>query len=160
MYPGHWADVKPATPAIIHAATGESISWTALNETSNRAARLLRRLGLETGDHVSLIMENHLDYLPFAWGAMRTGLYLTCINRYLTADEMAYIVTDSRASAVLASALVCDLTELKRLTNNTTHHLTVRGQASGWQDYHALLAAEQPMPLEHEPMGDLSLIHI
>ena len=157
MYPGHWAGIKPSTPAIIHATTGVVITWTALNDVSNQVARLLRRLGLQTGDHVSLIMENHLDYLPFAWGAMRTGLYLTCINRYLTADEMAYIVTDSQAKAVLASALVCDLDELKRLTPGASQHLTVRGEASGWQDYHALLAAEAPVPAELEPMGDSML---
>lgn len=69
MYPGHWASIKPATPAIIHAATAEVITWSTLNDTSNRVAQLLRQLGLHTGDHVSLIMENHLDYLPFAWGA-------------------------------------------------------------------------------------------
>ncbi len=157
MYPGHWARVKPEEAAIIHAFTGEVISWAALDQTSSRVARLLRRLGLKTGDHVSLIMENHLDYLPFAWGAMRAGLYLTCINRYLTAEEMAYIVTDSRAGAVLASALVCDLPELKRLTGATAHHLAVRGQSSGWQDYLTLLEAELPTPLEHEPMGDSML---
>lgn len=157
MYPGHWATAKPDTPAVIHAATGEAMTWQALNDASNRVAQLLRRLGLETGDHASLLMENHFDYFPFAWGAMRAGLYLTCINRYLTAEEAAYIVTDSGAKAVLASGVTCDLVALRILTPDTAHHLAVRGSADGWQDYAMLLQAERPIPLSYEPMGDSML---
>ena len=157
MYPGYWASIKPATPAVIHAGTGIAMTWAELDERSNQVARLLRRLGLQTGDHVSLVMENHLDFFPFAWGAMRAGLYLTCINRYLTADEMAYIVTDSQAKAVLASADVVDLEALRRLTPNTPNHLAVRGTAAGWKDYDALLGLEPTLPLDHEPAGDSML---
>ena len=44
-------------------------------------------------------MENTLDYFPIAWGVMRSGMYLTCINRYLTPDETAYIVEDSTSAS-------------------------------------------------------------
>ncbi|MEZ5597357.1 MAG: acyl-CoA synthetase [Pseudomonadales bacterium] len=157
MYPGHWATIKPDAPAVRHATSGEVMTWRALDDASNRVAQLLRALGLETGDHVSLIMENHLDYFPFAWGAMRAGLYLTCVNRYLTAEEMAYIVTDSQSKAVLASGVVADLDELRQLTPHTLHHLAVRGNAAGWQDYPTLLALQPATPLAHEPMGDSML---
>ena len=49
-------------------------------------------------------MENTLDYFPIAWGVMRSGMYLTCINRYLTPDETAYIVEDSTSRVIFASA--------------------------------------------------------
>ena len=71
MYPGHWANQKPETPAVIDAASGEQLTWRELNERSNQVAQLLSQLGLGVGDHVSIFMENTLDYFPIAWGVMR-----------------------------------------------------------------------------------------
>ena len=56
MYPGHWASVKPDTPAIIDAASGEQVSWLELDQRSNQVARLLEHLCLGVGDHVSILM--------------------------------------------------------------------------------------------------------
>jgi acyl-CoA synthetase (AMP-forming)/AMP-acid ligase II len=104
VYPGHWATVKPQTPAVIDAASGEQMNWQQLDEASNQVAQLLQRLGLGVGDHVSIFMENNLQYFPIAWGILRSGMYVTCINRYLIPDEAAYIVEDSTSKAIFASA--------------------------------------------------------
>ena len=104
MYPGHWATVKPQTPAVIDAASGEQMNWQQLDEASNQVAQLLQRLGLGVGDHVSIFMENNLQYFPIAWGILRSGMYVTCINRYLIPDEAAYIVEDSTSKAIFAPA--------------------------------------------------------
>ena len=45
-------------------------------------------------------MENHLRYFETMAAAERTGLYYTCINSYLTPEEVAYIVDDCDATAV------------------------------------------------------------
>ena len=71
MYPGHWASVKPDTPAIIDAASCEQVSWLELDQRSNQVARLLEHLGLGVGDHVSILMENNLEYFSIAWGVLR-----------------------------------------------------------------------------------------
>ncbi len=89
MYPGHWAELKPDTLDVIDAASGMQVSWKMLNERSNQVAQLLQNLGLKVGDHVSIFMENNLDYSSIGWGVMRSGMYVTCINRYLTPDEAA-----------------------------------------------------------------------
>ena len=75
MYPGHWSKVKADTPALIHASIGEEISWLALDQRSNQVANLLHDRGLRHGDHISLLMENHLSFFEIAWGAYRSGLY-------------------------------------------------------------------------------------
>jgi len=89
MYPGHWAKVKGDAPAVINADTGAVLSWRELDRRSNQVANLLRSRGLRDGDHVALLMENHLQFFEVAWAAFRSGLYLTCINRYLTPEEAA-----------------------------------------------------------------------
>ena len=45
MYPGHWSTVKPDSPALIHAATGEEVSWLELDNRSNQVANLLQARG-------------------------------------------------------------------------------------------------------------------
>ena len=66
----------------------------------------MRERGLEPGDHISLLMENDLKYFEIAWAAYRSGLYITCINRYLTAEEAAYIVNDSGSKALFTLSLI------------------------------------------------------
>ena len=112
MYPGHWSKVKPDTPALINAATGEEVSWLDLDNRSKQVANLLRARGLKPGDHVSILMENHLSFFEIAWGAYRSGLYITCINRYLTAEEVAYIIQDSGTQVLFTSSDLAIAAEL------------------------------------------------
>ena len=68
MYPGHWANVKPETPAVIDAASGEQLTWRELNERSNQVAQLLSQLGLGVGDHVSDFHGEYARFLPHRLG--------------------------------------------------------------------------------------------
>jgi len=157
MYPGHWAAVKGHAAAVIHAETGEVMSWRALDERSNQVANLLRALGLRPGDHLSLMMENHLQYFEVAWAAFRSGLYITCINRYLTPEEAAYIVEDSGSKVLIASARVTDPDRLALLTPHCRHHLLTRGKAADWDDYEERVAGHSKAPVPDETMGDSML---
>ncbi|MFN2166148.1 MAG: AMP-binding protein, partial [Anaerolineae bacterium] len=157
MYPGHWAKVKGDTPAVVNADTGTAMSWQELDRRSNQLANLLRSRGLNEGDHVALLMENHLQFFEVAWAAFRSGLYLTCINRYLTPEEAAYIVEDSGAKALIASAAVTDPDHLLILTPDCPTRLLVRGSAADWDDYEECVAAQSTEPLARQLMGDSML---
>src|SRR3954453_6482788 len=85
------------------AGSGKAITYRELDELSNRGAQLFRALGLEAGDHVALLLENRLAFMEICWAAQRSGLYYTAISRYLTADEIAYIVKDCGARVVIPS---------------------------------------------------------
>ena len=97
MYPGKWGIEFPSKPAAIHAVTGETLTYGELNERSNRLAQLLWARGLRRGDHIAIFMENNLRYFEVVWAALRSGLYLTTVNRYLTAEEAAYIIDNSES---------------------------------------------------------------
>ena len=157
MYPGHWASLKPDEQAVVNAASGDYLTWQMLDERSNQVAQLLRQSGVQAGDHVSLLMENHLTYFVISWGALRCGAYLTCINRYLTAEEAAYIVNDSEAQVVFASANVCDLSEVRRLSPHADHFFAMFGAAHGWQSLDDALSDQPVKPLDEQPMGDTML---
>ena len=121
MYPGHWAQVKPDDIAVVNTVDGTTLSWAELNARSNQVAHFLRAQGLDTGGHVALFMENHLDYFVIAWATFRSGLYLTCINRYLTSEEAAYIINDSNSKVLFASAELQTTVELPALLEDCPH---------------------------------------
>ena len=82
MYPGYWADLQPDKPAAINTFTGETVTYGQLDSRSNQLARLLYAEGLRRGDHASLFMENNLRYYEVVWAALRSGLYITTVNRF------------------------------------------------------------------------------
>jgi fatty-acyl-CoA synthase len=156
MYPGHWAGVKPITDALVNTDTNESLSWAALNDRSNQIAQLLHARGLRSGDHVALLMENHLDYFTIAWAAFRSGLYLTCINRYLTAEEAAYIINDSGSQVLFTSTALSSAVPLLNLIPNCLHRIC-KGPLAGYEEFDTLVEAHPATPLAEEPMGDSML---
>jgi fatty-acyl-CoA synthase len=105
LYPGTWARERPDHAAQILARTGEVLTYRELDQRSNQHAHVFRTLGLSRGDHIALFMENHPRYLELVWAALRSGLYYTPVNSMLTADEAAYVITDSDAKLVVASTV-------------------------------------------------------
>ncbi len=96
MHPTLVAEKTPDKPAIVMAATGESLTYRQLEDRSNQGAHLFRSLGLKVGDGVAIFMENNIRFLEICWAAQRAGLYYTCVSSRLTAGEVEYIVKDCR----------------------------------------------------------------
>ena len=103
MYPGRIALEHPDRPAIVMASSGETITYGELDRRSNRLAHLLRAHGLKRLDHYAVFMENHPRYAEACVAGERTGLYYTCINSYLTAEEVAYILDNSQSQLLITS---------------------------------------------------------
>ncbi|HEY6599170.1 MAG TPA: AMP-binding protein, partial [Pseudomonadales bacterium] len=158
MYPGHWAKVSPEKPALINGATGDRVTYRELNDASNRLAQLLWERGLRRGDHIAIFMENHARFFDVIWAALRSGLYLTTINRYLTTDEAAYILDNCEAKALIASRYLADIAGgLPATSTRCKTWLMVDGTVAGFQDYEAAIAAYPARPLADEPSGAFML---
>src|SRR5437763_11928760 len=104
MYPGTYAEKDPERPALIMGGSGEVVTYGELDARSNQLAHVLRNAGLKRGDHIAMFMENQPRFMEIVWAALRSGLYITCVNSHLTAPEVAYIVQDCEARAFIASA--------------------------------------------------------
>jgi long-chain acyl-CoA synthetase len=103
MYAGRHARERAGQAAFIMAGSGETVTYAEYEGRTNRLAHLLRAHGLERLDHYSIFMENNRRYLESCGAGERAGLYYTCINSYLTPDELAYIVNNSESKAVITS---------------------------------------------------------
>jgi len=103
MYPGRHAASHPERIAFIMASSGESVTYGELEARTNRLAHFLRARGLRGLDHYSMFMENHPRFIEICGAGERSGLYYTCVNSFLTPEELAYIVTNSRSRVLFFS---------------------------------------------------------
>ncbi len=103
MYTGKHAYLRPLQPAFIMANSGEAVTYAELEARSNRLAHLFRKRGLKRLDHYAIFMENNSRYLEACGAGERSGLYFTCVNSYLTASELAYILVNSESRILVTS---------------------------------------------------------
>jgi long-chain acyl-CoA synthetase len=148
-FPGTFARERPDHPAIVMAGSGETLTYRELDERSNQLAQLWHERGLRRGDHVAILLPNHVRYLEVVWAALRSGLYYTPVNWHLTAPEAAYIVGDCGARSVVTSVDLAD-----RVTDLSPEiPLVLDGDIEGWERYEDVVGAQPTTPLAEEPEG-------
>ncbi len=78
--------------------------WTrgALAALTNGISRALRGAGLQTGDILAIVAPNCMEYMAWYLAATQVGLYVVPVNWHLTPGEIAYILVDSGAKALVA----------------------------------------------------------
>ena len=160
MYPGQYSASHPDRPAFVMAGTGESVSYAELEARTNRLAHLLRAHGLGRRDHYAVFMENNSRYVEACGAGERSGLYYTCINSYLTPDELAYIVNNSEAKALITSRARRDVAlAALRQCPNVTLALIVDGTGDDgpFIDYATAVAAQPATPIADEWLGTAML---
>jgi long-chain acyl-CoA synthetase len=154
MYPGQHAAQAPGRIAAVMAGTGESLTYGELEQRSAQLARVLRGAGLRRGDVVALLTENSLRAFEVYWAAMRSGLYITAVNYRLSADEAAYIVSDSGAAALIVSAEQAATAEAIAVrTPQVKLRLAFGGPVIGHGSYEEMIAAASAEPLADQPQG-------
>ncbi|MBM3646242.1 MAG: AMP-binding protein [Alphaproteobacteria bacterium] len=103
MYPGKHATARAGQAAVIMAGSGETITYGELEARSNRLAHLLRAHGVRRLDHYSIYMENNARYVECCAAGERSGHYYTCVNSFLTAEELAYVLNNSQSKVLITS---------------------------------------------------------
>jgi long-chain acyl-CoA synthetase len=103
MHPYQHAVAHPGKAVYVMAESGEVVTYAQLDKRSNQGAHWFRSKGLTAGDVVAIFMQNDARYMEVVWAAQRSGLYFTCVPTRLTAEELAYMLTDSGAKAVIHS---------------------------------------------------------
>lgn len=136
----HWltrqAAERPEAPAI---RQGEiTLSFSALNEASARAAALLADRGVRPGDHVSLIMPN-VAYFPIVYYAiLRLGAVVVPTNPLLKSGEISYIWQDSDSRVAVVFSQFADQAELAAKDTGTDVITVVPGE------FDQLLSEQEP----------------
>ena len=156
MYPGLQAKIRPRQPAFIMATTGETVTYAELDRRSNRLAHFLRANGLGRLDHYAIFMENNGRYIECCSAGERAGLYYTCVNSYLTPDEVTYIL-DNSESKILITSMAKREVALKAMAQcpRIEHCLVVDGPGDGGRVVNLDAAVSQfpDTPIAEESLG-------
>nr|MDT0666034.1 AMP-binding protein [Micromonospora sp. DSM 115978] len=167
MYPPDFAALTPDKPAVILAGSrpgpGEDQTYHVqtyreLVAGSNRLARLLAASGLRAGDRLAILVENHLRYFELVWAGLNSGLYVTPVNSHLTASEVAYLVNDSGAKALISSRTLAEVAEaVVPLTPGVTLRLMLDGPGEHYADLDKAVAEYSDGPRTDEVRGTFML---
>mgnify|MGYP006112809667 FL=1 len=144
MHLGELAATNADKAAYVIAETGVTTTFKQLDDLSMQASQLFRQLGLNRGDHVAILLENHPALLQVCFAAQRSGLYFTAISYRLQDEEVEYIVSDCQAKVFITSKSQQNLVE--KLNLDHCHSYMVDGVVAGfnsWEDGLAEMPAEK-----------------
>ncbi len=78
-------------------------TYEGLARQCNRAGNALKSLGVEMEQRVALLLPDSPELLHGYLGAMKTGAVPVPLNPLQSAEELAFCLSDSRATAVIVS---------------------------------------------------------
>jgi 4-hydroxybenzoate-CoA ligase len=81
-----------------------TLTYGELQARSCRFAAALSDIGLRPEERLALLLYDTIDFPVAFWGGARAGIVALPLNTLLNAEQYAYILGDSRASAIVASA--------------------------------------------------------
>jgi long-chain acyl-CoA synthetase len=148
--------------ALIDAVSDRRYSFRELAERSARIANGLKALGVGPGDRVAMLLGNSPVCAELPFGITLAGAIMVNVNERLKQEEVAYILEDSGACAVITSqGLLGALEAARDRLPGLRHLVTVDGATSGTQDYESMLAEASPLPPEHtvDPDATAMLIY-
>jgi len=103
---------------------------------------------------VAIFMENNIRFHEVIWAALRSGMFICTINRYLTTEEAEYVVNDSGAKALITSTGLQPVARELASRVNCQVMLSVDGAIDGYKRYEETIASVDDRPLPDEPAGD------
>jgi 4-hydroxybenzoate-CoA ligase len=138
-----------------------ALSYSELRARTNRFARALRALGLRQENRLALVLYDTIDFPVAFWGAIRAGIVAVPVNTLLTVEQYAYVLSDSRAAAVVVTAALAQ--SILSIRHRLPHlrDVIVVGASAGDRaalgnvhHFEDLLHQEQPEPFTAATVSD------
>ncbi len=94
-----WAKERPNQPALI--SDDKEISFAELDKSVNRAANGLRKLGIQEGDRVAIMLPNIPEFIFTFYACQKLGAVAVPFNTMYKGKEIIHILRDSGAKAIV-----------------------------------------------------------
>lgn len=93
---------EPAAIAIVDGP--KRLSYAAWHHEIQCLAGGLRGIGLRSGDHLVAVLSNRMEMASLYWACQTLGVIFTPFNWRATGSEIAYVIEDAEAKAVVYEA--------------------------------------------------------
>ncbi|MGW1838398.1 AMP-binding protein [Streptomyces sp. NPDC002067] len=130
----------------------QALSWAEMDARATRTARLLRSLGLRTGDRFNAHTGNCPEFYDLWFGAARLGAVLVPSDPLHTPDELGYLLARSRCHVTVAQAALQETAARACLQAPDCRHLLVIG-GHGADAFHTARDAQSDAPWDPERDG-------
>jgi benzoate-CoA ligase len=125
------------------------LSYGELSEQVRRFAGGLKALGLKREERVLLLMQDSSDWVVAFLGSLYAGVVPVAVNTLLTAEDYAFMLSNSRAQAALVSgALLPTLQAALEMNPHEVQHVLVSrptaALAAGQTEMGAFVAQSRP----------------
>jgi long-chain acyl-CoA synthetase len=124
-----WAMVSDA---VLKNPDGEALvcgdrrmTWREVAQQSAAVAAGLRKLGLQSGDRVALLLGNRIEFALALFGAAHLGLVTVVLSTRQKKPEIAYVLTDSGAKLLIHEAGLADRLPEARDVPDLMHRIAV-----------------------------------
>jgi len=128
------------------------VTWGESNDRMNRLIHGLRGLGLVPGDCIGVVGGNRREWLQAVGAANHDGKMWVPINWHFSADEIAYVLQNSNAKALVADAEYADKAHEAAARADIAVRIAYGGAIDGFIDFDGLVAASPSA----EPDGQTS----
>ncbi len=130
----------PDSAAVIDAAG--TTTWAALDERVACLVHALRSRGLASGDTVVGLLGNQVEAVELSLACAEAGWLFVPVNWHWVADELAYVLDDADASAIVVDGRWLEVaTVALKSASAVATRLVVDGEADGFDAYEDVLAA-------------------
>jgi acyl-CoA synthetase (AMP-forming)/AMP-acid ligase II len=90
---------------------GCRLSWGELDQSVNRVANALLKLGARHGDRIMLLMNNSVEFIAVYYALARIGCISAPVMPTLTAADIEYIADTLSARIIIADGASCELAD-------------------------------------------------
>src|SRR5678815_1682568 len=95
------AYLSPEADAYVDGASGERLSFRALNARCNRLANALTANGVKKAERVGLLMMNSAEFMEAYFALAKVGAVVVPLNWRLVPDELEFILKDSGTTRLI-----------------------------------------------------------
>src|SRR3954447_14112450 len=138
---GRWARTTPDAWALRFEGSGRT--YAELDARVTRLARALRERGVGTGDRVAVLALNGMETWESYLAGVRLGAIVVPVNFRLVADEVAFVLQDSGATALIVDAALAGVGAKAREQAPDAAAVLTLGE-----EFEAALAAAGDEPLD------------
>jgi fatty-acyl-CoA synthase len=135
-------------------ASGEAVTFAELDAKGNQIAQLLRASGIQTGQHIAMMLKNCREFIEVVFGCSRAGVVFTPISTHLKKEETAYIINNCNARLFIASASLADVaTEAAEHAPELLRKFIVGGETAGFEDWQSAVASQPSDEISDQSLG-------